>query len=138
MLRSSSWGVPAGRTTSNRAASRGSTGRSAMRSGGNSKSNRSERIVRCQSSVLSNRRITDHRSLTPDFSFDDLVGIDHRLAALDLVDILHAFGHSAPDRVLTIEERRVGKANEELAVAGVRVGGARHRDRAAHMLFLVE
>ena len=43
--RSSSSGVAPGRTTSSRAASRGATGRSAMRSGGRSKSNRSVRMT---------------------------------------------------------------------------------------------
>ena len=51
---------------------------------------------------------------------DDLVGVLHRLAALDLVDVLHAFGDLAPDRVLVVEERGVVEADEELAVAGIR------------------
>src|SRR6266404_8064157 len=69
---------------------------------------------------------------------DDLVGILHRLAALDLVDVLHAFGHLAPDRVLAVEEGGVVEADEELAVAGIRACRARHRGGAAHMRFLVE
>src|SRR3954451_1960141 len=78
------------------------------------------------------RRVGRHPCL------DDLVGIAHRLAALDLVDILHARHHLAPDRVLAIEEPGIVKANEELAVAGLGAGGARHRGRAAYMRLLVE
>src|SRR5436305_10057411 len=69
---------------------------------------------------------------------DDLVGILDRLAALDLVDVLHAFGHLAPDRVLAVEEGGVVEADEELAVAGIRARRARHRGSAADMRFLVE
>src|SRR5690242_1096239 len=69
---------------------------------------------------------------------DDLVGIANRLAALDLVDVLHALDDVAPGGVLVVEEGGVAEANEELAVAGIRVAGARHRDGAAHMRFLVE
>src|SRR3954468_22453100 len=69
---------------------------------------------------------------------DDLVRILHRLAALDLVDVLHARRHLAPDRVLVVEEGRIVEADEELAVAGVRARGARHRGGAADMRFLVE
>src|SRR5258707_15467427 len=69
---------------------------------------------------------------------DDLVGILHRLAALDLVDVLHARGDLAPHRVLVVEERSIVEADEELAVAGIRAGGARHRGGAAHMWLPVE
>src|SRR6201747_1747297 len=69
---------------------------------------------------------------------DDLVGVLHRLATLDLVDVFHARGDLAPHRVLVIEERGVVKADEELAVAGIRARGARHRGGATHMRFLVE
>src|SRR6185295_12798627 len=69
---------------------------------------------------------------------DDLVGIAHRFAALDLVDILHARRDLAPDRVLAVEERGVVEADEELAVAGIRARGAGHRGGAADMRFLVE
>src|SRR5450756_1923419 len=69
---------------------------------------------------------------------DDLVGILDRLAALDLVDVLHARNHLAPHRVLVVEERGVIEADEELAVAGIRAGRARHRGGAAHMRLLVE
>ena len=47
---------------------------------------------------------------------DDLVGVLHRLAALDLVDILHAFDDLAPDGVLVIQERGIVEADEELAI----------------------
>src|SRR5882757_2161984 len=70
--------------------------------------------------------------------FDDLVRILHRLAALDLVDVLHAISHLAPDRVLAVEEGRIVEADEELAVAGIRARGARHRSGAAYMRLLVE
>src|SRR3954449_9074858 len=69
---------------------------------------------------------------------DDLVGILHRLAALDLVDVFHARGDLAPYRVLVIEEGGVVEADEELAVAGIRTGRTRHRGGAAAMRFLVE
>src|SRR5260370_37357700 len=68
----------------------------------------------------------------------DLVGIVHRLAAFDLVDVLHARRHLAPDRVLVVEERGVIEADEELAIGGIRAGGARHRGGAAHMRLVVE
>src|SRR3954454_25191025 len=68
----------------------------------------------------------------------DLVGILHRLAALDLVAILHAGRDLAPDGVLAVEEGRVIKADEELAVAGIRTGGTCHRRRATDMRLLVE
>src|SRR5271163_3416818 len=69
---------------------------------------------------------------------DDLVGILHRLAALDLVDVVHAIGDLAPDGVLLVEEARIIEADEELAVGGIRACRARHRGGAAHMSFLVE
>src|SRR5712691_13376474 len=69
---------------------------------------------------------------------DDAVGVGHRLAALDLVDVVHAFGHLAPDRVLAVEPGRVGKADEELAVAGIGALRPRHRDGAAQVLLLRE
>src|SRR3984885_1478178 len=78
------------------------------------------------------RRVGGHVRL------DDLVGVLHRLAALDLVDVLHALGHLAPHRVLVVEERCIVEADEELAVAGVRAGRACHRSGAAHMRLLVE
>src|SRR5438046_4416447 len=81
---------------------------------------------------LESTRVSGHMRL------DDLVRILHRLAALDLVDVLHAISHLAPDRVLAIEEGGIVEADEELAVAGIRARSARHRGGAAHMRFLVE
>src|SRR4029453_14725949 len=46
--------------------------------------------------------------------------------------------HLAPDRVLAVEEGGVVEADEELAVAGIRAGRARHRGGAADMRPLVE
>src|SRR5580704_8180968 len=69
---------------------------------------------------------------------DDLVRVLHRLAALDLVDVVHAFGDLAPYRVLVVEERGVVEADEELAVAGIRARRTRHRSGAAHMRLLAE
>src|SRR6266404_3110021 len=69
---------------------------------------------------------------------DDLVGVAYRLAALDLVDILHALGDFPPRRILAVEETGIVEADEELAVAGVRALGARHRDGATHMRLAIE
>src|SRR5436190_9637275 len=66
------------------------------------------------------------------------VGIGDGLTALHLVDVLHSFGHLAPHRILTVEPRRIAKANEELAVAGIRALGARHGDGAAYVTLLGE
>src|SRR5882757_7204635 len=82
--------------------------------------------------LISSRVVERHAGL------NNLVGFLHRLAALDLVDVLHAGRHLAPDRVLVVEERCIVEADEELAVAGIRAGGARHRGGAADMRFLVE
>src|SRR5579883_396659 len=152
---------PPASTTSRRAESRGLAGRSAMFSGGRSKSKRSVRMgamrshtfsvvpghakrepgtsrfrVRCfappRNDGVKSRRVGGHARL------HDLVGVLHRLAALDLVDVLHALGDLAPNGVLAVQEGGVVEADEELAVAGVGVGRARHRGGAAHMRFLVE
>src|SRR6266404_3780545 len=69
---------------------------------------------------------------------DDLVRVLHRFAALDLVDVFHARRHLAPDRVLAVEESGIVETDEELAVAGIRIRGTRHRSRAAHMGLIVE
>src|ERR1700754_4160060 len=69
---------------------------------------------------------------------DDLVGVLHRLAALDLVDVFHARGDLAPHRVLVVKEGSIVEADEELAVAGIRARRARHRRGAADMRLLVE
>src|SRR3954464_2251542 len=82
--------------------------------------------------IWESARVSGHMRL------DDLVRILHRLAALDLVDVVHAVGHLAPDRVLAVEEGGVVEADEELAVAGIRARRARHRSGAAHMRLLVE
>src|SRR5260221_7563976 len=73
-----------------------------------------------------------------DLHLDDLVGLRRRLALLDRVDVFHARGDLAPDRVFAVEEGRRREADEELAVGAVRVVGARHRDGAANVLFLAE
>src|SRR3954471_8351135 len=78
------------------------------------------------------------RRIRGDARLDDLVGILDRLAALDLVDVLHARGDLAPHRVLVVEEGGIVEANEELAVAGIRVRRPRHRRGAADMRLLVE
>src|SRR5690606_12246790 len=69
-----------------------------------------------------------------DLQRDDGVRLAHRLAALDLVDVLHAFDDLAPHGVLAVEPGGISEADEELAVAGVRVHGAGHRDGAALVL----
>src|SRR2546423_6585577 len=73
------------------------------------------------------RRPSAHRRL------DDLVRVLHRLAALDLVDVLHAFDDLAPHGVLLVEEAGVVEADEALAIRTVRVLRARHRGGAAYM-----
>ena len=49
----------------------------------------------------------------------DLVGIAHGLAALDLVDVLHAGDDLAPRGVLLVKETRVVEADEELRIGAV-------------------
>jgi len=49
----------------------------------------------------------------------------------DLIDVLHAVDHLAPDRVLAVEVRRVREADKELAIGAVGVAGARRSDGAA-------
>ncbi len=68
----------------------------------------------------------------------DHAGFARRLALGQRVDIFHAFDDIAPDGVLAIEESRVVKDNEELAVRAVRIHRARHRAGAADMRFVVE
>src|SRR5690606_36881175 len=50
----------------------------------------------------------------------DLIRVAHaarpRIAPLDLVDVLHALDHAAPDGVLAVEVRRRIEDDEELAV----------------------
>src|SRR5258706_9307760 len=69
---------------------------------------------------------------------DDLVRVLHRLTTLDLVDVLHARRHLAPDRVLVVEERGIIEADEELAIGGIRAGGAGHRGGAPNKWLLFE
>src|SRR5207342_453495 len=126
-------GASPGFTTSSRAESRGLAGRKAMRSAGRSKSKRSVRM-----STLSHMGKGQGRALRPHRRLDDLVGVLDRLTAFDLVDVLHALDHLAPDRVLVVEEAGVVKADEELAVARVRIARARHRHDAADVRLLVE
>src|SRR4051812_42386656 len=121
MLSCSSGAAP-GRTTSSRAASRGSAGRKAMRSAGSSKSNWSMFMAPAlRTAPATTVRNSDWRRATPSLRVrsrpraDDLVGILHRFAALDLVDIVHALGHRAPHRVLAVEPGRLVEADEELA-----------------------
>ncbi len=57
--------------------------------------------------------------------------ISRRLAALELVDDIHAGRHFADDGILAVEEVAVRKHDEELAVGRVRVAGARRTDDAA-------
>src|ERR1700722_14475664 len=71
-------------------------------------------------------------------SLDDLVGIADRLAALDLIDVLHARNHLAPDSILAVEKGRVAEADEELRIGRIRTRGAGHRNGSAHMRLSVE
>src|ERR1700687_3945314 len=82
--------------------------------------------------ICGSRRVLRHARL------DDLVGVLDRLAALDLVDVLHARAHLAPHGVLLVEEGSIVEADAELAGAGIWTCRARHRGRAAHMRFVVE
>ena len=59
-------------------------------------------------------------------------------AAFDKVDKFHARSNFAPDRILAVQPRAVGKADEKLAVAGIRVHGPCHRNRAALMRVAVK
>src|SRR5882672_8482014 len=59
------------------------------------------------------------------------VGLRRGLAFGDLVDVLHAFDHLAPQRVLAGQAAAaVAEADEELAVGAVGVGRARGADAA--------
>src|SRR5690348_17265475 len=88
-----------------------------MRSGGRTKSKASTRMTPGARSAQAR--------------LDDPVGIADRLAALDLVDVLHPRDDLAPDRVLPVQEGRVGKADEELRIGRIRARSARHRHGAA-------
>src|SRR5689334_4670804 len=67
-----------------------------------------------------------------DLHLDHLVRIGRWLALVDLVDDVHAL-HDVPDHgVLAVEERGVGKADEELRVGGIdAVAAPGHADHAA-------
>src|SRR5262249_14457582 len=69
---------------------------------------------------------------------DDSVRIAYRLAALDLVDILHPADHPAPHGVLAVEEWGVVETDEDLAIARIGILRACHRAGAAHMRLAVE
>ena len=69
---------------------------------------------------------------------DDLVGIRHRLAALDLVDVLHACGHLAPDRVLAVEEGASSKQMKNWLLPEFGFAARAIEHGAAHMRFGVE
>src|SRR5262249_22750593 len=71
--------------------------------------------------------------------FLHFVGLWRRLAARDLVDILHAGDHLAPQRVLPGElPAAVAEADEELAIGTVGIAGARRPDAAAFEWLLAE
>ena len=53
------------------------------------------------------------------------------LAALELVDDIHAAHDFADHRVLAVEERALIEHDEELAVGRMRIAGPRHADGAA-------
>src|SRR5665213_1580133 len=84
-----------------------------------------------------------HRAFL-DMRLDDRVGLaaDGAVvvlpALLDLVDIVHAFDHLAPDRILLVEPGGVVEADEELAVGAVGISRARRRNRALGMLVVGE
>lgn len=69
---------------------------------------------------------------------EDLAGIARGFAPGEGVDVFHARGDLAPDGVLAVEKTGVGKADEELAVGGIGIGGAGHRADAADMRSLGE
>jgi hypothetical protein len=52
--------------------------------------------------------------------------------------MLHAADYLAPDSVLTVQEAGIVKADEKLAVGGVRIISPRHRANAAHMWLCVK
>src|SRR5262249_58998057 len=66
-----------------------------------------------------------------DLHADHAVGVDYRLALLDLVDHLHAGEDLPHHRVLAVEEGTVGIHDEELRIRRVRIARACHADDAA-------
>src|SRR5262249_25826855 len=78
-----------------------------------------------------------------DLHLHDAIGVGdgtvaRLVALLDRIDELHALRHLAEERVLAVEEGRRLEADEELAVAGIGVVGARETDRAAQEMSLRE
>src|SRR3546814_13693444 len=51
----------------------------------------------------------------------DRVGVLHRLATLDLVDVFHAFDYMTPDGVLAVEETGIGDRKSVVSGTGVSV-----------------
>ena len=49
----------------------------------------------------------------------DLIGIAHRLAARELIHILHTRRDFAPDGILPVEKPRIVESNEELRICAV-------------------
>ena len=58
--------------------------------------------------------------------------------AFDFVNRFHTGNNLSPYRVLMIKERRIRKADEKLTVGGIRIHGARHRNRAAFVRQIVK
>ena len=52
--------------------------------------------------------------------------------------MLHTADHLTPDGVLTVQKAGIVKADEKLAIGGVRIIGPRHGANAAHMRFCVK
>jgi hypothetical protein len=79
--------------------------------------------------------VREHELGLGQLGFDDLARLARRLALRQGVDMLHAFGHFAPNGVLTVQEGEPSsKTDEELAVAPNSGSiGAGHGDGAAHM-----
>src|SRR5262245_15211669 len=157
MWSTSSSGSP-GLMTKSRAASRGTAGRSAIRSEGSLKSKRSVFMpsyvmpglvpasiifcLACSKTWMAGTSpaMTQYGPirLRPHRRFDDPVGVLHRFAALDLIDVFHAFDHLAPDRVLVVEKPRVVEADEKLTVARIRIAGSRHRYGTSYVRLAIE
>src|SRR5579872_773215 len=127
--------APPAPTTSKRAESRGLAGRSAIRSSGRSKSKSERRIGRPAYASRPPRAndATLSGGIRGHAGGDDLARLARRLALGQGVDVLHALGDDAPDRVVAVQVRRFVEADEELAVGRVWVVGPGHRADAAHV-----
>src|SRR5437660_6509028 len=66
-----------------------------------------------------------------DLHLHHLVGIGDGLAALDLVDHIHARHHLADHRVLAVQRGTFGEHDEELRIGRVGIAGSGHADDAA-------